>query len=454
MLDLGANQFLQRQQAEADKRQANYKRNWSYYHGDQRRQITVEPGQMDDNVIVNLARYVVDKGAAFLFGKPVEFQLQEGEITPAEQKLSDIWDRNRKMTTLLKAATLGGIYGHNFIGIVPEYYGPGLARLTILEAEYVEVDWKGDDIEEAWRYVVSWTEQGRDGKAVDHKQEITQDEASKRWGVVYRIKQGNDNWQSDPARPDIDPWPYAWPPIIDNQNIPCPGAYYGLSDLEDMDEQDALNFIASLTQRTLRYHAFPKTWGRGFDADQMVMSPDKVTVLPSMEGILQNLEMQSDLASSLNFYDKIKAAMMQGARTPDLNKDNLTLGAMSGFALRIIHGDLLEKTEAKRRTYGDMLVELNRRLLELAGFGSENYCEVIWQDPLPMNETEEQAKDGFELTNKLASIETVQIRRGLDPKAEADKIAAEQNAEDLRTGNVGGMIVRNFFGGQEQGQGV
>jgi hypothetical protein len=160
--------------------------------------------------------------------------------------------------------------------------------------------------------------------------------------------------------------------------------------------------------------------------------------------------MQSDLSSSLAFYDKIKAAMMQGARVPDLNKDNLTLGAMSGFALRIIHGDLLEKTEAKRRTYGDMLIELNRRLLELAGFGSENYCEVIWQDPLPMNEAEEQAKDGFELDRGLASKETVQTRRGLDPEAEAEKIAGEQNAEDLRTGNVGGLIVRNFT----QGQGV
>ena len=450
MLDYNADLFRQRQVESAQQRQAKYKRNWSYYQGNQRKTLKVKPGQADDNLTVNLARYIVDKGASFLFGKQVEFQLQEGETTPAEQKLEDIWSRNRKMTTLLKLATLGGIYGHNFVGIVPDYYGQGLARLTLLEAEYVDVSWKGDDVEDAWRYVVSWVEENTAGKSEEHVQEIVQDRETGKWSVHYMVRRGSGAFVPDPDRQDVSPWPYDWPPIIDCQNIPCPGEFYGLSDIEDMDEQDALNYIASLTLHTLRYHAYPRTWaiGAGQVPDEK-WDTDEAIIFDSLNAELHNLEMQSDLAANLNFYDKVKAAIMQAARVPDLNKDNLSLGAMSGFALRIIHGDLLEKTEAKRRTYGDMLIELNRRLLELANFGTENYCDIIWQDPLPINQQEEQIRDGFELDRGLASKETVQTRRGLDPEAEGERIASESTAEDMRTGNVGGLIVRNFFGGQE-----
>lgn len=449
MLDYNADLFRQRQSETFAQRQHLYKRNWEYYHGDQRRTLKVKQGQADDNLTINMARYIVDKGAAFLFGKPVEFQLQEGETTPAEQKLSDIWDRNRKATLLLKMATLGGIYGHVFIGIIPDYYGAGLARLTLLEAEYVEVSWKGDDVEDAWRYVVSWVEENASGKSEEHEQEIVQDANTKRWGVFYRIRRDNGSTMPDPNRADIPIWPYNWPPIIDCQNIPCPGEFYGLSDIEDMDEQDALNYIASLTLHTLRYHAYPKTWvvGAGGMSSE-AFETDEAILFDSLNAQIHNLEMQSDLAANLNFYDKIKTALMQGARVPDLNRENLALGAASGFALRIIHGDLLEKTEAKRRTYGDMLIELNRRLLELAGFGSENYCEVIWQDPLPLNATEEQTKDAFELDRGLASKETIRMRRGLDPEAENEKIAAEQDAEDVRNGNVGALLIKQFNQGQ------
>ena len=449
MLDYNADLFRRRQEETAEERQQTYKRNWSYYHGDQRKTLKVKLGQADDNLTINLARYIVDKGAAFLFGKPVEFQLQEGETTPAEQKLADIWDRNRKATLLLKMATLGGIYGHVFIGIIPDYYGPGLTRLTLLEAEYIEVSWKGDDVEDAWRYVVSWVEENAAGKSEEHEQEIVQDADTGRWGVFYRIRRDNGVALPDPQRADIPIWPYAWPPIIDCQNIPCPGEFYGLSDIEDMDEQDALNYIASLTLHTLRYHAYPKTWivGAGGLSSE-AFETDEAVLFDSLNAQMNNLEMQSDLAANLNFYDKIKTALMQAARVPDLNRENLALGAASGFALRIIHGDLLEKTEAKRRTYGDMLIELNRRLLELAGFGSENYCDVIWQDPLPLNAQEEMVKDGFELDRKLASKETIQTRRGLDPTAESEKIAAEQDAEDVRSGNVGALLIKQFNQGQ------
>jgi len=202
--------------------------------------------------------------------------------------------------------------------------------------------------------------------------------------------------------------------------------------------------------RILRYHAHPKTWGRGFSAAQVEQGADDLLIIQSQSGELRNLEMQSDLASSLNYLNVLRTEMLRTGRVPDLTTENLSLGATSGFALRLLHGDLLEKTAAKQRTYGDLLVEINRRLLELAGYGENNYTSIIWDNPLPMNEQEQMTRDGFELDRGVVSKETVQRRRGLDPETENARIAAEGTAEDLRTGNVGALLIRQFA----QGQGV
>lgn len=450
MLDFNTAMFDNRQGQSDDERRVRYKRNWSYYHGDHIKPLKVEIGQADDNVIINLARYIVDKGVAFLFGREVEFQLDEGATTPEEEALETIWQRNRKATFLLKLAQLGAIYGHLFIQILPDYYERGVARLVPIEAEYMDVKWRGNDIESAYRYTITWLEEGRDGKAVYRKQDVIQDDTSGKWRIEYRIQRGGGQWQPDPDNPDINPWPWNWSPIIDCQNIPCAGMYYGLSDIEDLDEQDAINYTASAIHRILRYHAHPKTWGRGFSAAQVEQSASDMLIINSQSGELRNLEMQSDLASSQTYLDTLRTEMLRLGRVPDLTPQNLGLGATSGFALRLLHGDLLEKTQAKQRTYGDMLVELNRRLLELAGYGDDNICEVIWHDPLPMNEQESMTRDGFELDRNLVSRETVQTRRGLDPTAENEKIQAESTADDMREGNVGALWVRQFA----QGQGV
>lgn len=450
MLDYTSTIFDARQDASNRERRAAYKRRWSYYHGDQAKPLKVSVGQADDNVIINLARYIVDKGVAFLFGKDVGFQLEEGATTPAEETLTEIWRRNRKGTFLLKLAQLGAIYGHVFVKILPDFYGRGIARLVPIEAEYVDVSWRGDDIESAYRYTISWTEEGRDGKAVNRRQVIEQDETTGRWSVINRVQRGGGQFIPDPDNPDIVPWPYKWPPVVDAQNIPCAGVYYGLSDIEDLDEQDAINYVTSAVHRILRYHAHPKTWGRGFSAAQVEQGADDLLIIQSQSGELRNLEMQSDLASSLNYLDMLRTEMLRTGRVPDLTTENLSLGATSGFALRLLHGDLLEKTAAKQRTYGDLLVEINRRLLELAGYGENNYTSIFWDDPLPMNEQEQMTRDGFELDRGVVSKETVQRRRGLDPETENARIAAEGTAEDLRTGNVGALLIRQFA----QGQGV
>jgi hypothetical protein len=144
--------------------------------------------------------------------------------------------------------------------------------------------------------------------------------------------------------------------------------------------------------------------------------------------------------------DRLISWYLAGSRIPRVDPAVINVGALSGFALRVLYGDLLEKTNVKQQTYGDMLVELNRRDLELEGHGAENLTTIHWQDPLPKDPRGEAEADGFELDRGLASKETVRARRGLDNEAELERIQAEQVAE----GNIGALLIRNW----EQGQGT
>ena len=51
----------------------------SYYQGDQRPQLKVKVGQVDDNITINFVGLAVDRGISRLFRGGVEFNTPEGE---------------------------------------------------------------------------------------------------------------------------------------------------------------------------------------------------------------------------------------------------------------------------------------------------------------------------------------------------------------------------------------
>jgi len=443
--------WTQRQEEAHRRRLRTYKRNWEYYNGEHKLPLPVRTGQPDDNVIINLVRLVVDKGASYLFGKPVGFELVEGETTPEEEYLRQVWRANRQDSFLLKLAKTGAIYGHCFVKLVPGGLPGDLPRFISLEPENVSVLVDPQDVERALRYRIEWTAEGEDGRPWHYRQDIRLENG--RWHIENRRAQGSERWGPDPDRPDFV-WEYDWPPVVDCQNLPLPGAYHGLSDIEDLTDQDAINYLASKVQRILRYHAHPKTVVTGAGVQDFKLNEDDIAFLSSPEAAIRNLEMQSDLGSALAFLDRLTTWYLRTTRTPDLNPAQVNVGALSGFALKILYGDALEKCHEKRLTYGDMLIELNRRVLELGGFGGEHITTLHWQDPLPEDEQAEKTRDEFELNFGLTSKETVRARRGLDPAVEAERIAAERREEEVQKGNVGALLVENFFGGREGTEGT
>jgi hypothetical protein len=373
---------------------------------------------------------------SFLFGQDLRFELDEVAETEAEQWLAACWRANRKMTTLQKLALNGAIAGQAFIKIVPSQPYP---RLVVLDPATVAVTWDPDDLEQVVRYRIQYPAiDPQTGKPITVRQLIVRDGPA--WQITdQRSPADSPVWQtvSETA------WPYPWPPIVDCQNLPCPNEYWGISDLEDdlLQLNASINFVFSNLARIIRFHAHPKTWGRGFSANQLNVAVDETIVLPSPDASLQNLEMTSDLASSIQLLQRLREALHEIARVPEVATGRLErAGALSGVALQILYQPLIEKTETKRRTYGDLLVELNRRLLALGDYGDDQHTIIHWPALIP-GDPESEAKTLLLWQQLGASQDTILQKLGLDPDLERQKRA-------VTSASLGEQLLTAFDRGQ------
>lgn len=408
------------------------RRRWQYYHGQHPKPLKVKPGEPDDNVTVNFARVIVDKGVSFLFGQGVRVELDETMETDAEEWLDGCWRQNRFQTFLQKLALNGAIAGHAFVKIVVD---PALEypRLIVLDPATVSVTVDPNDLDRVVRYKIQYSAvDPATGKPTVFRQVIEPSNAV--WKVVdQRSGMESPSWETVSETV----WPYAWPPIVDCQNLPCPNEYWGISDLEDdlLRLNTSVNFLLSNLLRIIRFHAHPRTWGRGFTANQLTFGVDETIVFPSPEAELRNLEMQSDLASSIQLFRYLRESLHEIGRVPEVATGKLeNAGSLSGVALQILYQPLLEKTETKRHTYGDLLVDLCRRLLEVGGFGTKVKPTLHWPELIP-GDPEVEAKTLLVWSQLGVSQDTILRRLGLDPETEREKAQAtsEQFGEKLLT---------------------
>jgi hypothetical protein len=266
------------------------------------------------------------------------------------------------------------------------------------------------------------------------------------WSVKNYVMRENSGGKWDLVS-DVQ-WPYEFAPIVHWQNLPEAESVYGDPDITDdmILIQDAVNFVASNVQRIIRYHAHPKTWGRGFNAaGQASWGADEMVTINGADAVIQNLEMQSDLASSREFLHYLRGILFDISRTVDLSSMTDSIGALTNFALRVLYKDALDKLESKRLLYGWGLSEINRRCLILAGTSTDAGGEVVWPDPLPLNGMEQAQEVQIDLGMGIVSKQTASETRGYDWPTEEERIAQDTQGET----NLGDQLLRAF----EQGRG-
>jgi hypothetical protein len=416
---------------------------WARYWGQYPQSLEKTPTDPkgDDNTSVNLARRTVDISAFYLFGKPCTFTVGGEEETPADEWLAACWEANRQMTMLLEFATGASIHGDGFLRLYPAKPGEDFPRIVALDPQIVTVEWEPADFTRERRFLIEFNEVNLIAKtATAHRHRIER-VSTGGWLIIEEVSHGDSKrWQSV----NEEAWPYAFPPVFHCKNLPAPFSYYGRSDIEEdvLDLNGAINFVLSNINRILRVHGHPQIYATGVrQGAQLDKAIDSIWQLPSDDSKVGTVPAIENLDSHFGQLQKLRDAYHELTSIPEIATGKVeNIGQLSGLALEILYGPLVQMTSVKRAFYGEMLIEVCKALLELGGYGKQS-VEIKWPQILPKNRKEE-ADTAIALNEVGVSQETVLTELGYDPAAEAEKRDAEtERAADLaaRTFNRGGL---------------
>ena len=412
---------------------------------DYRRGIHKTPiKSVDDAIIVNFIGLQVDRSVANLFGKEPQFDLPGEADAPAQVYIDEVWRANRKQHLLKQLATYGAESGMCYVKILPDAAvsksGAFVPRLVVLDPAIVAIDTLPEDIETIVRYTITYTiTDPITGKPKAIKQVIEHDAETGYWNITDYESINGAKWQDT----NQQMWEWDFAPIVSWQNLPEVGSVYGRPDItaDLIDLQDKINFVSSNTAKIIRYHAYPKTWARGFqNSTKIQWGVDDMVTTSDPNAMIQNLEMQSDLSSSLSFIRYLRQAMFDISRSVDIDSLADKLGSLTNFGLRVLYQDALSKLDEKRGLYGEGLIEINHRLLSLAGAPDTDGGEVVWPDVMPENEAEIAQAIRTDLELGLVSKQTAAGIRGYAWEDEEARIADEAKASD----NIGAALLRTF----------
>jgi hypothetical protein len=139
--------------------------------------------------------------------------------------------------------------------------------------------------------------------------------------------------------------------------------------------------------------------------------------------------MSSDLSSSIDLYRRLVSALHETTRIPEVATGKLdSAGNLSSLALRILYAPLIQKTESKRRTYGQAIEQMFMRALALRGY-EEAIVELVWADLLP-SDPEAIRRTALLDAQLGVSRTTILEQLGYDPDVEAENLALEVTRAD------------------------
>lgn len=405
---------------------------WKAFEGDLVKPLKPMEDEADDNVMVNPCRKTVNVGKDFLFGKEVKIAADKDAPEEAQKYLDDVWGRTEKrMPQLQKLEMNGAIAGTAFLRIVP--IPTGLPRLVPIDPRIVNVQTAPQDCDTVLLYCLEYcTEEMRDGKPIHiyYREEIAPLDASSKpitadnpwavaqWQVQHWSKEGEKgDWISsgDPIT-----WPYAFSPLFACQNLTRPNSFWGYSDITSdvIGLNNALNLNGSNTNRTIKIYGNPLLYANGMGEAAIDAKPGVIASLPLPESKIGAVSFTTDIPGSIQFADTLHKDISEETQIPFVasGRDS-TKGPMSGIAIELEYMPIIKKTDAKRNTYGELLIEVSEALLVIGGFSPDIKISLSWINPLP-NDDLGAAQAALLLKQIGVSDQTLLDRLGFDPEEE------------------------------------
>lgn len=439
---------------------------WKRYRGEFEPPLKVEKGEEDPNVISNRCAPIVDKGVSFLFGEPIQIEPGEKEGSETEEPdktnqefLDGFWgDDDDKMTLLSEIAMNGGVCGQVFVKLVPAQGTQKYPRIVELNPSNVRIVTDPEDCKTHWAYIIEYpvyndTQKRQIIARVDPNADTAKlgQLLDDYWTITnYEKKNTAQTWAQVGTQED---WLYPFAPVFTNKNLPNPNECWGIPDLtEDLiGQNESLNFNDSNTACIIKFHAHPKTIATGANLDELKTAPGDLTLLPSPDSKVYNLEMNSDLSSSRNFSADIRMTMDERSRVPAVALGRLESlpggGDIPATTMKLMFQPLLEKTTQKRRLYGKLIREISRAALVLGdNITIEEYetypIEIHWPNLLPMDK-QKDALAATALQEAGVSKDTSLQEIGYDPDVEAKK-KEEENKKAMEQQQKMGMGPMQF----------
>ena len=206
------------------------------------------------------------------------------------------------------------------------------------------------------------------------------------------------------------PNPLGRVPVVHIQNLPLPGRYAGLGDVEPlMPLQDELNTRLSDRANRVTFQSFKMYLGKGIDDFlERPVSPGQMWATHNLDARIEEFGSDTGSPSEDAHVEQVRQAMDKVSGVTPLAAGLIrgTVGNLtSATALKVVLGGLLAKTARKRLTYGAglrRLIELSLDWLDRTGAlrtrPADRKVEINWPSPLP-------ADDGEQLRNALTKRE-------------------------------------------------
>jgi hypothetical protein len=396
---------------ELSQRRAYINRIRAYYEGEHPHQLA----DGADNIVLNLCQQVINETTAFLIPKMPIFELNNNQAQMSEREawLADVWEANGGASLVHGLALNGALAGHVFARVVPPTDPQGHPRIVPLNPANVIVWWRADDYQTVLAYEIRW--EAPDGR---YRQDVYKEETG--WIVRDYTQPHAKSSRRMSASAEwslVTEAHYATCPIVSWGHLSAPNVHYGRDELGGLVALNLhINKVASDIKSILRYHAYPTTVGTGFSAkDVQETRIDGFLTIPDKDARVFNVEMQSELTSSLALLERLENHFLGIARVVMVRGGVDAFRGMTNLGVRTAFLPMIMKNEQLRRAYGTGLREISRRVLAYCPHSpaDPNGYEAIgvhWGDALPTDRADEVAVVLQELNAEIINLDTAKNR--------------------------------------------
>ena len=418
-------------------RQQNNLQILSIYEGNLPEQLKVKQGQPNDNIFINYPQLIVDKGVAFLFGRELLISIGSETDNLDEDYLDSIWGKEQRQLDLIELATDGAIFGTAYLKIQIDQFGK--PQIIVPDPANYFIETNPNNYLEIWKYVNQY-QRRKDDEIIWYKEETSLENG--RWIIREFESAEGDVWNQ--IGEDIV-WKYSFAPVFACKNLPKSKSFYGKPDLHK-SVIEICNYLAridSLTGKIIRVHASPKPYAKGLQKQDLQLGTEDTLFLgTNPDAQLALLEMTGDLAGAMAFRKQLRGALAEISKVPEVSSGKVeNIGQLSGFALQILYGPLIEQTLIKQRLYGMTIKNVIAALLEIGG-KEHKKIHLNWSNPLPSN-AKEEAETAILQKQYGVSDNTLLKNNGFDPKHEKEMKSEE-------TESLGNALGRAFDGGLDE----